>query len=1375
MLPIPVLPIPIGNWVLVLATVAIFSHCAAFAAHDIVIYGSSPAAISAAVQAGRMGKSAVIVSPETRIGGLTTGGLGQTDIGNKNAFGGIALEFYRDVAAWYADASHWQYQTPESYSPSGQTAGTMTSDSMWTFEPSAALAILEGWESRDNLDIRRGEWLDRENGVEKSNGRIVSITTLSGNVYRGKVFIDATYEGDLMAAAGVSYTVGREANSLYGETLNGNQPGKATHHQLAAGIDPYRVAGDSTSGLLPNVEDYSDIATGAGDNRVQAYNFRMCLTTTNNAANCIPFAKPEGYDELEYELLFRHYEKNSAAGVPWGNSKMPNGKTDTNNSGGFSTDFIGRNYEWPEASYVRRAEIFQEHLKYQRGLMWTLANHERIPASVRKEVSKWGTCRDEFLDGPGDGWQSQLYVREARRMVGDYVMTEANCRGTIKAGRPVAMAAYTMDSHHVRRYVGSDGYVHNEGDVQVGGFSPYPIDYGSITPKRTECENLLVPVCLSASHIAFGSIRMEPVFFALGQAAGTAASLAATDDVVVQDVSYAALSARLASDGQVIGSTVFETANGDTGEYTFGSPVEDGETAVVNIGGAEKGDNRRFVFRSGTVNVRDGGYVRVAACVSGEKTYGNVVGANGGNVALNIEGGVFWACTGGADLSVNTGAGRVRIGVNDGAGALAQVNLSSGLLKVENVLMCGGSGYNSDKATKYPAELNISGGTAEVDQFWLGAAESGSYSTATLNLAGGELKVRSFLFKPYHNETFNWGSGTVTATAADAFGGESSGGGCTRTVNITGTPAVFDTGGYAQTIPRSVANADGTGTLKLTGGGAVTIPASPSYNLWLDGTTLVVSGGGLVVARGRTLSFAGGASVDGTLSFSDGASLRCDVDALGGVTRATLTASGGFSLPEDVGSVLDLLTIAGADASSYEARLSADGKTIVVQMPGGAVGADGKCRFVAALEEGRPQKIVCYGTSLTALSSNWVSGFQEVLDARWPGLATVVNSGLSGKNSATGLAQVQTKVVSQNPDAVLIEFSMNDAADSLNTGKTPEQALADAEANLKAIIAVITNAYPNCEIILETMNDYVAVPGSGLSNRTGLANHVAMYRRVAEENGYLLVDHWPKWQEVLAKGEAEYLKLVPDGVHPNAEGSALVTLPNLLRALGVIDKWVDETATMKSVTGAWLRSVSYGDNGKAYIFDNAFTPYTASTGNVVTVETTAQFSEDTEDRTPDVTAQAAVRLSTNGCFQVWVGNVANVEMLPVSNTNNQLGTGNNGPGNIGNTGNNPHWVDVVAEGITPVSGAEYTLRTTFDYTRKTYSVEIKNADEWLPFNPIISQSHNSTISQFHNVSSFPLAATADRITSIGFEGDTLFTSLLGNCVRKLKGFVLRFR
>jgi len=551
---------------------AIWVTCALLAraeSYDVVIYGSSPAALSAAVQAKRMGVSAVIVSPETRIGGLTTGGLGQTDIGNKQAFGGIALEFYRDVAKHYRDPKSWTRETALDYAPDGQCSGTKGADSMWTFEPSAALAILEGWEKRDGLVIRRGKRLDRSVGKVNVQGqgqerKIVSFFTEDGTEYVGKVFVDATYEGDLMAAAGVSYMVGREANAKYGETLSGCQRAQAWAHQFEKGVSGYVKAGDPSSGLLPGLVLDDGRPDGTGDRFVQAYCFRMCLT--DDPANRIPFAKPANYDESAYELLFRQlaakpagtFTGNMSWRLPWINSRMPNRKTDTNNRDGFSTDFIGRNWTWAEGSYEERARLLRAHLDYQRGLMWTLANHPRVPQAVRDVYSKWGTCKDEFKDGLGDGWQSQLYVREARRMVGDYVMTEANCRGQKVAPRPVAMGAYGMDSHHVRRIVDADGFVRNEGDVQVHNdpagrrYPPYPIDYGALVPKKGECANLLVPVCVSASHIAFGSIRMEPVFFALGQVAGTAAAQVVAAGCPVQDLAYEPLAARLRADGQAL-------------------------------------------------------------------------------------------------------------------------------------------------------------------------------------------------------------------------------------------------------------------------------------------------------------------------------------------------------------------------------------------------------------------------------------------------------------------------------------------------------------------------------------------------------------------------------------------------------------------------------------------------------------------------------------------------------------------------------------------------------------------------------------------------------------------------------------------------------
>ena len=532
--------------------------------HQVVIYGATPAGIAAAIAARRAGKEPILLEPSPKVGGLTTGGLGQTDIGNKAAFGGIARKFYQDIKAYYEKDAAWKFQKRTEYRPKGQSVWARGEDAMWTFEPSAAESVLDFWLRDWKIKTYLNARLDRgPGGVVKEGRRIVSIRLEDGRVFKARQFIDATYEGDLMAAAGVSYTVGREGNDVYGETISGVQRALMKNHQIVPGVDPYVVKGDPKSGLLPGIAPDTDEPDGAGDKRVQAYCYRMCLT--DDPRNRIPFVKPEGYNPLDYELLLRNFEAGEKV-IPWINSPMPNRKTDTNNRTGVSTDFIGANWNYPESSYAEREEIAKAHLKYQQGLMWTLANNPRVPEAIRKEVARWGTCKDEFVGERGNGWQYQLYVREARRMIGEYVMTEHECRGERKVPRPVAMGAYGMDSHNVRRYVGKDGFAHNEGNIEdysANGpgniyrrFAPFSIDYGALVPKRGECSNLFVPVCLSASHMAFGSIRMEPAFFALGEVAGMAAAMALEADCAVQDVNYAELRKSLLARKQVIESTV---------------------------------------------------------------------------------------------------------------------------------------------------------------------------------------------------------------------------------------------------------------------------------------------------------------------------------------------------------------------------------------------------------------------------------------------------------------------------------------------------------------------------------------------------------------------------------------------------------------------------------------------------------------------------------------------------------------------------------------------------------------------------------------------------------------------------------------------------
>jgi hypothetical protein len=383
---------------------------------------------------------------------------------------------------------------------------------------------------------------------------------LNGRTYRGRIFIDATYEGDLMASAGISYHVGREGNEVYGETLNGVQTRNATKHQFEKPVDPYIKPGDPASGLLPRIHRGGPGEEGKGDNRVQAYNYRMCLTKVPE--NRIPFPKPANYDPMQYELLGRYLDKGWRAIFvkfdPAPNAKTDTNnhgafstdKTDTNNHGAFSTDNIGMNYDYPEASYERRREILKEHEDYQKGLMWFLAYDPRTPTDVREKASQWGLAKDEFTNN--GNWPHQIYVREARRMVSDFVMTEPHLRKIKPTPKPIGMGSYNMDSHNVQRYVDANGHARNEGDIQINPGGPYPISYEAIIPKSSECTNLLVPVCLSSSHIAYGSIRMEPVFMILGQSAATAASMAIDESINVQDVDYTKLRARLLADGQVL-------------------------------------------------------------------------------------------------------------------------------------------------------------------------------------------------------------------------------------------------------------------------------------------------------------------------------------------------------------------------------------------------------------------------------------------------------------------------------------------------------------------------------------------------------------------------------------------------------------------------------------------------------------------------------------------------------------------------------------------------------------------------------------------------------------------------------------------------------
>ncbi|RCS47765.1 FAD-dependent oxidoreductase [Bremerella cremea] len=510
--------------------------------YDLVIYGGTSAAVTAAIQAKKMGKSVIVVSPDKHLGGLTSGGLGWTDSGNKGAIGGISLDFYQRVKKHYDQPSAWRQQKPEQYSRYRKD-----DDAMWVFEPHVAEQVFEELVDEFEIPVVREELLDRKNGVKKADGKIVSITTLSGKSYSGKIFMDTTYEGDLLAAAGISYHVGREANDVYEETLNGVQTARARSHQFDFPVSAYVVEGDPSSGLLARISNDPPGEDGTGDDKIQAYCFRMCLTTAKD--NQVAFPKPEGYDPNEYALLAR-YLQGGWKGVFNKFDPAPNAKTDTNNHGGFSTDNIGMNYDYPEASYERRQEIIKEHELYQKGWLYFIANDPSVPKDIQDRMNMWGLAKDEFVDN--GNWPHQIYVREARRMIGPVVMCEPMLRALKPTPKSIGLGSYNMDSHNVQRYVDEKGYVRNEGDIQVSPGGAYPISYDSVTPKKEECTNLLVPVCVSSSHIAYGSIRMEPVFMVLGQSAATAASMAIDKNIPVQDVDYTELEERLLADGQVL-------------------------------------------------------------------------------------------------------------------------------------------------------------------------------------------------------------------------------------------------------------------------------------------------------------------------------------------------------------------------------------------------------------------------------------------------------------------------------------------------------------------------------------------------------------------------------------------------------------------------------------------------------------------------------------------------------------------------------------------------------------------------------------------------------------------------------------------------------
>lgn len=521
---------------------------AADESHDIVVYGGTSGGVVAAIQAARSGQGVILISPTQKLGGLTASGLGMTDTaGYREIIGGLAREFYQRIGEHYSDPVHWKWGDRDAYM---KKHGSHPDGMMHRFEPHVAAKVFAEWAAESKITIVRGERLDLRHGVLKEGTRITALRMESGRTFPGKMFIDATYEGDLLPGAGIAHTHGRESAETYQERFAGVQPRTGVEHQFRHSVDPYIKPGDSSSGLLPGIHAATPASMGAegsADKLVQAFNFRLCLTDVPE--NRMPIQRPDGYDAGRYELLGRYFK--AGFDLPFGlHDGMPNRKTDLNNFGPFSVDYLRGNDGYVEGDYADRDHIIAEHMRYQKGLLYFFLTDARIPTHLRQQLAEWGYAKDEFTDT--GHWPWQIYVREARRMVSDHVMTEHHVLGAQTAADSVGLGCYPLDCHNVQRFVSAEGYALVEGGIYQTGHSPYPISYRSIVPRRAECENLLVPWSLSASHVAFLSIRMEPVFMVLSHSAATAASLALRNRCAVQDIAYEQLRVDLAKQNQIL-------------------------------------------------------------------------------------------------------------------------------------------------------------------------------------------------------------------------------------------------------------------------------------------------------------------------------------------------------------------------------------------------------------------------------------------------------------------------------------------------------------------------------------------------------------------------------------------------------------------------------------------------------------------------------------------------------------------------------------------------------------------------------------------------------------------------------------------------------
>lgn len=496
---------------------------------DLVVYGASAAGVTTAVAGARHGLKVALAEPRNQIGGMVSGGLSGTDVGRREVIGGMALEFYFLAGRHYGLDRHLQ-------------------ELAWMPEPKVAAALMRTWLREAGVTLLEQHRLKEKSGVRKEKGRILSLTMENGAILQAKYFADASYEGDVMAQAGVAYTTGREGIAQYGESLAGARE-VTRSHQFAVDISPR----DERGNLLPEISTAPRGEHGSADKRIQAYNFRVIAS--NVPENRLPWPKPAGYDPRRYELLARYLPaltKHMGRPIKLNEVSLlriiPNGKADFNNRGGFSTDYIGKNYEYPDGSYAVRARIWKEHEDYQKGFYYFLANDPRVPRELQEEIRQWGLAKDEFVDN--GNWPDQLYVREARRMVGEFVATQKDLQTERTKPDVIGMGSYNSDSHNVQRFINARGFVENEGNVEVP-VEPYQIPYRILIPKRGQADNLFVPLCISASHVAYSSLRMEPQYMILGHATGIAAALAAKTSSAVHDIDIAELQKRLKAEGAV--------------------------------------------------------------------------------------------------------------------------------------------------------------------------------------------------------------------------------------------------------------------------------------------------------------------------------------------------------------------------------------------------------------------------------------------------------------------------------------------------------------------------------------------------------------------------------------------------------------------------------------------------------------------------------------------------------------------------------------------------------------------------------------------------------------------------------------------------------